>query len=573
MATYTYVRANAFAGAIDVAGGANALGAGTTLLTSAGLVGNIGGAGQNPPPATLTGNQAIRITFFVQDATTRAITKREDCLIIAYTSGAGTATILRGQNDTTAQSWAEGSLWVAGWAKEDNAIGFIGNGFPTVASFSGALSAYNNGTAYTVGQGCTSGGVSYLCIANTTGNAPPNATYWLVLTTVDTTGTINGVIGKCLGVYAEQAVTIVQPAVADAGSMWGVQRMDANSPTYAMNMGAVTIDGAVQAWDVQWSSMTFVSDGVKWHVYFSNNALVASAQIETLIRANMPSQMAASSTPIPVTSGGLATKGALHVATMVNLAEFNGLALAVSAANGNIQTATTAKVTLRTLKDLGFAADVSVTFTTPNDSGWDGTIMVELEADVAGDATYNGVWGLLDLNRASVVVSANGQNKHGGGTTTGLLTTASYDNIELSGGGLPLAVAGNQFFTITDGTNSEHISSHGANAAGATNPSIQTTLASQPWTPAFNYTAGVTLAAVWGRMPRASVIGQTAVARSRTFIYLTGLVYNTTYAFAWAAAVTNAAGTFKTYANLNNNVPSSSATPYGPMLMRASVGV
>jgi len=43
-----------------------------------------------------------------------------------------------------------------------------------------AGSAYNAGTAYTPGNVVTNGGVNYLCIANTTGNAPPNASFWVV---------------------------------------------------------------------------------------------------------------------------------------------------------------------------------------------------------------------------------------------------------------------------------------------------------------------------------------------------------------------------------------------------------
>lgn len=41
--------------------------------------------------------------------------------------------------------------------------------------------AYNGGTAYVIGDMCSSAGVNYYCIANTTGNAPPNATYWYAL--------------------------------------------------------------------------------------------------------------------------------------------------------------------------------------------------------------------------------------------------------------------------------------------------------------------------------------------------------------------------------------------------------
>lgn len=40
------------------------------------------------------------------------------------------------------------------------------------------VAAYNNATAYAIGDLVTNGGVTYYCIAATTGNAPPNATYW-----------------------------------------------------------------------------------------------------------------------------------------------------------------------------------------------------------------------------------------------------------------------------------------------------------------------------------------------------------------------------------------------------------
>jgi hypothetical protein len=45
----------------------------------------------------------------------------------------------------------------------------------------GTPAAYNGATAYVVGDLVSSGGVNYYCIANTTGNAPPNATYWYAL--------------------------------------------------------------------------------------------------------------------------------------------------------------------------------------------------------------------------------------------------------------------------------------------------------------------------------------------------------------------------------------------------------
>lgn len=45
----------------------------------------------------------------------------------------------------------------------------------------GVGAAYNNGTAYNPADLASSGGINYYCILATTGNAPPNATYWYPL--------------------------------------------------------------------------------------------------------------------------------------------------------------------------------------------------------------------------------------------------------------------------------------------------------------------------------------------------------------------------------------------------------
>lgn len=46
------------------------------------------------------------------------------------------------------------------------------------ALLAGSPAAYNNAIAYVPGDLVSSGGTNYYCIATTTGNAPPNATYW-----------------------------------------------------------------------------------------------------------------------------------------------------------------------------------------------------------------------------------------------------------------------------------------------------------------------------------------------------------------------------------------------------------
>jgi hypothetical protein len=48
---------------------------------------------------------------------------------------------------------------------------------------------YSGGTAYVVDEAVVHNGSSYICVANTTGNAPPNATYWNVLAQAGTDGT------------------------------------------------------------------------------------------------------------------------------------------------------------------------------------------------------------------------------------------------------------------------------------------------------------------------------------------------------------------------------------------------
>jgi hypothetical protein len=55
---------------------------------------------------------------------------------------------------------------------------FIKNGAYVL---SGTPAAYNGATAYVIGDMVTSGGNKYYCILATTGNIPPNATYWYLM--------------------------------------------------------------------------------------------------------------------------------------------------------------------------------------------------------------------------------------------------------------------------------------------------------------------------------------------------------------------------------------------------------
>lgn len=55
--------------------------------------------------------------------------------------------------------------------------------FHTAAAtlLAGTPAAYNGATAYVIGDLCSDAGVNYYCILASTGNAPPNATYWYAL--------------------------------------------------------------------------------------------------------------------------------------------------------------------------------------------------------------------------------------------------------------------------------------------------------------------------------------------------------------------------------------------------------
>jgi hypothetical protein len=61
----------------------------------------------------------------------------------------------------------------------DRYVRFYSNQARVVVS---GVAAYNGATAYAVGALVVQGGVNYYCIAATTGNAPPNSTYWYALT-------------------------------------------------------------------------------------------------------------------------------------------------------------------------------------------------------------------------------------------------------------------------------------------------------------------------------------------------------------------------------------------------------
>jgi hypothetical protein len=116
----TLVYIDGLAGSIYAAGGANALAAtgSTATLKSLGLNAQT----NNNGCPTVGSPDVVRVTFYARDSASGTITQRETMYITAFTSGNGItsgATVLRAQEGTTQQAWAEGSTWASAWTAED----------------------------------------------------------------------------------------------------------------------------------------------------------------------------------------------------------------------------------------------------------------------------------------------------------------------------------------------------------------------------------------------------------------------------------------------------------------------
>jgi hypothetical protein len=98
--------------------------------------------------------------------------------------------------------------------------------------------AYDNATAYAVDDVVSSGGNSYVCIAATTGNTPPNATYWELMAQAGTNGT-NGTDGTDVGTV----ITTQGDILYRDGS--GLQRLGAGTSGQVLQTGGT---GANPSW-------------------------------------------------------------------------------------------------------------------------------------------------------------------------------------------------------------------------------------------------------------------------------------------------------------------------------------
>jgi hypothetical protein len=96
---------------------------------------------------------------------------------------------------------------------------------------------YAGGTAYTPDDAVVHSGTSYICIANTTGNAPPNGTYWNVLAQAGTNGTDVGTTLTTQGdILYRDGSGLQRLAAGTSGQVLKTQGSGAN-PVWAADAG------------------------------------------------------------------------------------------------------------------------------------------------------------------------------------------------------------------------------------------------------------------------------------------------------------------------------------------------
>jgi len=127
--------------------------------------------------------------------------------------------------------------------------------------------AYNGATSYSVDDVVESGGNSYVCIAATTGNTPPNATYWELMAQAGTNGTDGTDLGTTLTTQGDivyrDASGLARLGAGTSGQFLKTLGTGAN-PTWGDVVGGIVqvVIGTPTASSVATSSTTFVNSNM-----------------------------------------------------------------------------------------------------------------------------------------------------------------------------------------------------------------------------------------------------------------------------------------------------------------------
>ena len=123
--------------------------------------------------------------------------------------------------------------------------------------------AYSGATAYVVDDVVESSGSSYICIAATTGNAPPNASYWEQMSSAGTNGTDGTDLGTTLTTQGDilyrDGSGLQRLGAGTSGQLLQTGGTGANPSWTTVNSGK--IKQTHWQWDDQQASIPTVSSG------------------------------------------------------------------------------------------------------------------------------------------------------------------------------------------------------------------------------------------------------------------------------------------------------------------------
>ena len=186
--------------------------------------------------------------------------------------------------------------------------------------------SYSGATAYVVDDVVESGGASYVCIAATTGNTPPNATYWELMANKGVDADLFSISGTVQGdIYYNNGSAIARLAPGTSGQYLETQGSGANPQWSTVSTGAYSI--------AQFSEATVGSA--------TNSTNSSAVRLGTNEITVTPS---ASTDLIEVRA---------HIPFEAQLTDYNGIGIQYSTTSGSYSTATTASLYLVSTGEYG----------------------------------------------------------------------------------------------------------------------------------------------------------------------------------------------------------------------------
>lgn len=190
----------------------------------------------------------------------------------------------------------------------------------------GTPTAYNGATAYVVGDLCSSAGVNYYCIAASTGNAPPNVTYWYPLPSTAyeiPSPYLEADLFAIHYVQSADVLTLVHPGYAPrelrrlGATQWVLSTIAFTASVSAPSAPSLTSSGSTAGkYNYEYIITSLASDGVTESVS-STPAIGPGVAISGITNAN----------PGVITTGaahGLSVNDPVYIAAVGGMTQLNG---------------------------------------------------------------------------------------------------------------------------------------------------------------------------------------------------------------------------------------------------------